>query len=879
MNPFKLNILLIEDDETDRLIFEKKLKSVTQNYELVTADSLESAKKLQNLINIDAVFCDYNLPDGTALDFLESFAFMDDASVIILTSLTDLSIAIDSLKKGAVDFLKKEEINAENLNRILAVVVRRKAENKLRRDLEKRLDDNYANTRAILNNTTDGIWSLDKDGKLLIINQLAKTNIKEHYNSSPKIGELFFKSIPQLFIDVWKPMFNRALNKEQSVSIDEFSLDSGTFYLESSCSPIVNKGTVQGVTFFVREVTEREKSEQKIRENERNFRSIFEGSDVPILVESQKDGRIIDLNEACAHMHGHTVDKMIGMHFHETIPDWHLEQAKKGFDLYQKGKLDILDSFILTVKKEAVPVQISVAPITFNDQPARLIFYQDISVRKETEKKLQEAKELAEKSAEFKSLFLANMSHEIRTPLNALVGFADLLESTPINKEQKDYINIIQKSGEDLLVIINDILDLSKIEAGKMKIRPRKFSLINELNQIIKLHQHKANSKGLKLTLEVDSNVPQNVFADNTRISQILNNLINNAIKFTDKGEINVSVKQVKDLTQFNVQDSGIGLNKTDLISIFENFSQVDAGIQRKHHGTGLGLSIVKQLVELMGGQVSVSSEINKGSNFGFLIPLKEVDECEVEIAQNAHLSTDLSDLKILVCEDNPVNVKLIERVLSKLKLNVTFALNGKEGIEKARSEKPDVIFMDLQMPIIDGYEATLKIKEFSTVPIFALSAHVLEEERAKCIEAGMSGFIPKPFKEKDIVEVLNMIGIEKEKGPAADQWDKLNMPTLTNLADGDVEFANSLFDIYISSTNEEIIKYEDALKNNDSEKLAQIAHKVKPSLLTFEFEKARLMAEKIEALSQDQLVLNSFKNELVNSIEIIRAKQKVFNQ
>lgn len=878
MNPLKINILLIEDDQADQLIFKRRLQGIEENYELFLAESLAETKSMKNLMKIDAVFCDYNLPDGTAIDFLESFAFMDDASVVILTAKADLAIAVNTLKMGAVDFLSKDQITTENIQRIITAVRRRKAENKLRRDLEKRLDDNYANTRAILNNTSDGIWSLDNEGKLLIINQLARANIKEHYKSAPRVGDVFFDGIPSIFTSIWKPMFEKAIKKEQPTSIDEFTIEDAHFFLESSCSPIVNKGVVQGVTFFVREVTEREKAERKIRENERNFRSIFQGSDVPILVESRDDGRIIDLNEACAQLHGQTVENMIGSHVYDMIPDWHLEDAKKGFELYQKGKLDLLDSYILTADKKSIPVQISVAPIAFNDEPAHLIFYQDISIRKETEKKLQEAKELAEKSAEFKSLFLANMSHEIRTPLNALVGFADLLESTSINKEQKEYINIIQKSGEDLLVIINDILDLSKIEAGKMKIRPRNFSLESTLEKIIKLHQHRASVKGLELSLEVENNVPLYVNADDTRISQILNNLINNAIKFTENGNIKVKVKLDNGFTQFSVIDSGIGLSETDLNDIFENFSQVDSGIQRKHHGTGLGLSIVKQLVELMDGEIHVNSEVNVGSTFSFKIPLKQIDKTDVIDTEQSILSSDFGDIKILVCEDHEVNIKLIDRVLSNLNLKVEFAKNGEEGIEMAKKISPDVIFMDLQMPIIDGFEATTAIKKFSDIPIFALSAHVLEEEQEKCYKVGMAGFIPKPFKERDIINVLNSIGLNKEKANSSDIWKELEMPTLTNLADGDVEFANSLFEIFIRSTSEELVKFEQAIANKESDKIGQIAHKIKPSLLTFEFKSALKIADKLESDNYTNADLDAFVNHLKESISLIKSKQIAFN-
>ena len=876
-----LQLLYVTSDETNLSEFRGIVKSLDGTANLIHETKAENVPVVVNEDVVDIVFVDYNTEKFNITEFLNQEELKDEIPVVVLATDQSIVAARSVFKSGAFDFIQRKNLTADFLKEILVEARQAKTEMRLRKNLEKRLDSIYANTRAILDNTTDGIWSLNKSGRVLIINNVAKDNIREHGGQCPGVGEDFFTNIDSMFAEVWKPLFERALEGEHVTSVDRYREGEKVFFLEVACSPIYSAAEDSfGVTFIARNVTERERAEEKIRESEKNFRSVFTGSDVPIMLESQTDNRIVDLNEACANLHGYKRQEMIGMSVFDTIPPDHIEKSQENLQLYLNGKIDPLDSFVYTHDKEKIPVEISVAEIIYNEQKCNLIFLYDISQRKETEKKLNEARELAERTAEFKSLFLANMSHEIRTPMNAMIGFTDLLKKTNLSEEQTEYVDIISKSGQDLLVIINDVLDLSKIEAGKLKLRPRPFNIIEVASRLIRLHKNAAKEKQIELKLEIGGDIPDQIYLDDTRLSQILNNLISNAIKFTEKGTVLLSV-DIQEELKIEVKDTGIGIPEKDLESIFENFNQVDSSLQRKYAGTGLGLSIVSQLTELMGGEISVSSEVGRGSVFKLHFPLSEIPEKDdiSEFQKRKEIAT--ADLKVLICEDNPINVKLASKILHDLGIHYEIATNGKYAVEKVKSFDPDVVLMDLQMPEMDGYEATKAIREFSSVPIIAMSAHVLEDEQRKCEEHGMSGFIPKPFKEGEIINQLSRhFKIESNNraelnGQTA--WSKLNYPALANMAQGDRDFALSIMDIYVENAQKELNSFESAVSANDQDEMARVAHKLLPSFILLDMIQLHIVGQKIENGSASTEEIKYFAEKLRSSIEEVSEKRSSF--
>ena len=394
---------------------------------------------------------------------------------------------------------------------------------------------------------------------------------------------------------------------------------------------------------------------------------------------------------------------------------------------------------------------------------------QKIADLKLIEERLIKEKERAENSERAKRIFLTNMSHEIRTPMNGILGFARLLESSDLNTEQLEYVQTILKSGDNLLVILNDILDLSKIEAGKLVLEKTNFNPVHVVESSINMVRPMCQDKGLSLNCFIDEEMPEFVEGDPVRLGQILNNLLSNAVKFTERGGVTCKIEPVKVYEkvveiQFSIEDSGIGIPFDLQEKVFQSFEQASSDTTRKFGGTGLGLSIVKQLVEIQGGKIWLKSKPGKGSEFIFKIPYVEKSITR----KRANISNDDAEgpqriLKILVVEDNHVNQLLATRVLEKFGFLVDIAGNGVEAIKKLENDLDfDLIIMDIQMPEMDGYQATRHIRsshsKYRDIPIIAMTAHTIVGELEKCIEAGMTDFISKPFNPTELKKKITSL-------------------------------------------------------------------------------------------------------------------------
>ena len=387
----------------------------------------------------------------------------------------------------------------------------------------------------------------------------------------------------------------------------------------------------------------------------------------------------------------------------------------------------------------------------------------DIDQQKRLADELTKAKEIAERANRMKSSFLANMSHEIRTPLGAILGFTELLSDPDLKDgEREEFLRIIARNGQTLSRIVDDILDLSKVEAGMLPLERTQISPVPLVKEVTDLFREKAKSKGLDLRFSSEETVPSALVSDGTRIRQIVSNLISNAIKFTEHGYVDVRVASTANEWQVRVCDTGIGIKPEQISRLFKPFVQGDESMNRKFGGTGLGLHLSRRLAEALGGELTIeTSSVGEGSCFTMRLPIEKAASVEMpESRLGADVrrleETSLKDRRILVVDDSPDNQVLIERMLVRRGALVEFANDGSSGLERAQKEPFDLILMDLQMPGMDGFEATRRLRRAgSHVPVVALTAHVIEEVRNQCVEAGCDGFLTKPIHVADLVNTV----------------------------------------------------------------------------------------------------------------------------
>jgi len=391
--------------------------------------------------------------------------------------------------------------------------------------------------------------------------------------------------------------------------------------------------------------------------------------------------------------------------------------------------------------------------------------FRDINKREKLEKELVETKKRVEEASVIKEQFMANMSHEIRTPMNAIIGFNDRLIKTKLNDEQQEYVAAVQSSGENLLTIINDILDFSKIEAGMVTIEHIRFNLHELLQTVYNMFFLKAKEKNISLRLHHPKDIPEFLMGDPTRLTQILINLVGNALKFTGQGNIDITVEVIKDdtqnaIVQFKVKDTGIGILEEKITEVFERFTQAESDTSRIFGGTGLGLSIVKKLVELQSGTITVESKKEEGSLFIFTIPYKKAPLVASTLKtspEKIHHAVANDKIKILIVEDNLLNQKLAAFMIADFGYAFDICGNGKLAVDKLEKDVYDLVLMDIQMPEMDGYEATgvIRKKLMLNIPIIAMTAHAMPGEKDKCLGFGMTDYISKPIKETDLHNLI----------------------------------------------------------------------------------------------------------------------------
>lgn len=497
-------------------------------------------------------------------------------------------------------------------------------------------------------------------------------------------------------------------------------------------------------------------------------------------------------------------------------------------------------------------------------------------------KELDIAEKKASVAAQTKENFLANMSHEIRTPLSGILGFTNLLQKRPLDETSAEFVTSIQRSGENLMTIINDILDLSKIEAGMMRITPGIFSINGLLNSVETLFSERVKEKKLTISSKVDTSIPDTLIGDATRLTQILVNLIGNAIKFTHQGTVSIEVYKKEQhenqvILGFKITDTGIGIGKEKLNEVFERFNQGEDSTTRNYGGTGLGLSIVKKLILLQNGDIEVSSEQGKGTTFSFYIPYEIAKEQlnTIPVASIDHFK-DISNtaLRVLVVDDNAINQSLMKHLLSQWNIDFEMASNGLEAVEYLRKNDCDLVLMDLQMPQMDGYTATQQIREMLKldIPIIAMTAHALPGEREKCLSRGMNEYISKPIKEEELFKLISNFGLretklEDVKIPASDSvFQYIDLTYMKSVSGGNKSFEHTVTKQFVDNVPSHLEQLITAYQNQDFKMVKLRAHDLQSSaaimgLLPLLEEKLDLLEIAIEKNTTLQQILDDVEH------------------
>ncbi|WP_240543809.1 response regulator [Spirosoma foliorum] len=588
---------------------------------------------------------------------------------------------------------------------------------------------------------------------------------------------------------------------------------------------------------------------QKLAESEQQTKKLLDAVPVSVVIV-QQDGQFYYANQAARKLMNNgretgedTVMIAPGELF--RFPDgepYPLEQRPTYRAL--QGEATQVDDLELRVNGNVIQLLSTASPVYDIEGNLRYVITSsiDISERVKSQKHLQEAKKLAEKAAKIKEDFLANMSHEIRTPLNAMLGFSELLEGTVLNQDQQEFIGLIRTAGKNLLTIVNDILDISKLEAGMIKLESIPFSIPMLTGSIWSMCQASATDKGLQLIVKADPELPPVLLGDPTRLTQILLNLLNNAIKFTKQGSVTLHVELGRQAStesvraRFIVQDTGIGIAPTVLPTIFDRFQQAEDFTTRYYGGTGLGLSIVKALVELQGGSVAVTSTPGEGSQFIVEIPYLIAKEQMSVNPQPVSTTTPIGEnVRVLVVEDNLMNQKLALQVLKRLGYEAQVAGDGQQALDLLKENTVDIILMDLQMPVMDGYETTRQIRSRlnSAVPIIAMTAHALPSEQEECLKVGMNDFLPKPFQLHELQTLLRNYLFTKvpisttSSGykPTSLSNTNFSVEPLLQAVGNDRKLALDLLEIYLEETPPTIDQLQLALHEQDIAEIKRIIH------------------------------------------------------
>ena len=674
--------------------------------------------------------------------------------------------------------------------------------------------------------------------------------------------------------------------------------DGRNIYLLYQNYQVNEPGYEPYVIGFAQNITDRLKAEDALKRSEEKYRGIIENMNLGML-ELDSDEQIMYANQRFCIMSGYTQAELISQNAKKMFLD--NGYTRNISEKMLKRQFSIANSYELAVKnkkEEAKWWLVSNAPLYNEDGTLKgsVSIHLDITRQKKMEHQLRDAKLEAERSSDAKEMFLTNMSHEIRTPINAIMGLGKLLGKSGLDEQQQYYLSSIRAASENLLVIINDILDLSKIEAGKIAIESMSFDLKKIAAQAINMLTHKAEEKGLIIAHELDKRIAPKLIGDPYRINQVLINMLSNAIKFTEKGsvELNATVVEGDEAYQkilVTIKDTGVGISEDFLKSIFKKFTQEDETVARKFGGTGLGMSITKQLMELMDGSIDITSKKGAGTLVSLEFKLKIGTEkvLEKKRAINKVDTGNIKDARILLVEDNELNRLLAYTILKQFGANVSEAENGAIAVDMMKKEAFDLILMDVQMPVMDGITATQIIRKdiSATIPIIALTANAIKGRREQYLQSGMNDCMTKPYDEEKMITLIshwlsNAAGLKyapiaprletpaakkdtgylgyfettpmKEKKPppeVANNEPLYDIKKLMGVGGGNNDFVMQMLKLFVKNTPESAQKIKEAYQSGDYETVKYLAHLIRPSLHNMSVNSIKNDVLKIESLAE----------------------------
>jgi len=757
--------------------------------------------------------------------------------------------------------------------------------------------------RRLVEQASDIFFNIDSTGKFVYMNA---TGIHRFgYTKEEIIGHYFTEFVPNPYKKGLIIHYVDFISGNGNADYKEFPIKSKSgevFWIGQNVNRLTDEENNTYFSAVARDISKRikiegelKKAESELVKSEVKYRSVIENMRLGLL-EVDTQGIIIRsydrfnemLGYATGEIEGKSANSMLTAEGFDSVID---AQDKKRI----RGESGVYEMKLKKKNGEDIWMLISGTP--FYNEVGEVIgslrIHYDITAEKTLTTELELARQVAVKAQKAEKQFLANMSHEIRTPLNAIIGMSHLIGDTPLDHEQTEYIDILKSSAGNLKNLISDILDMSKIDAGTLVLQEKEFNIQNDVKSLVQSFLHKSKDKDVSFKYNVDSNIRHLIITDRQLLNQVLLNLYSNADKFTARGAVNLSVKIRGETEQgyslfFSVTDTGIGIEENEAKAIFEEFKQASQEIRSKYGGTGLGLSISKKLLTLMGSEIKLDSKLGQGSNFYFQLDVKKGRSVNDKTLINEKVdlsSFDKESKLILVVEDNKLNVKYLTRLLAKWKINYVVKSNGKEAVDYCNEEKVDLILMDLQMPILDGFEATKIIRQMdndnAVIPIIALTASTFLSKKQMAEQVGMTDFLSKPFTPDQLSSLLRKYLLNDlinniAKIPS-DYNHKLDTSYLQDAYGQDNHYAFDIFETFIEIVGDELKTLENNINNH--EVLKKHLHKIKPIFTMVGLSHISLIVQEMEGsldASDEQLLKTlyiKFSSEIDEFLPIIRSE------